>query len=119
MLDTPSPDSASRRPDDRWGRGVDIAFAIWSLVLSYAMFVMAGYETVPYHILFVSFAAVYGFRAWPLGVTVGVLGAIVATTGGILVLHWRQDLLPSDELFEIVLMPMILGAMVWHARRRF
>jgi signal transduction histidine kinase len=119
MLDTPSLDDTPRRPAYRWGRGVDIAFFAWALVLLYAMFVMAGYETVPYHILFVSFAAVYGFRSWPLGVTVCVLGAIVVATGAILVLHWYQEMLPSDELFEIVLMPMILGAMVWHARRRF
>jgi signal transduction histidine kinase len=118
MLDTPSPGEAPRRSDDRWGHGVDIAFTAWTLVLLYAMFVMEGYETVPYHILFVSFAAVYGFRTWSLSITVAVLGAIVVTTGAILVVHWRQQTLPTDELFEIVLMPMILGAMVWHARRR-
>jgi signal transduction histidine kinase len=43
---------------------------------------------------------------------------MVAATGAILVVHWQQELLPSDELAEILLMPMILGAMVWHARRR-
>jgi signal transduction histidine kinase len=118
MLDTPSPGDASRRPDDRFGHGVDIAFAAWAVVLVYAMFAWEGYETVPYHILFVSFAAVYGFRTWSLPITVAVLGIIVMSTGAILVLHWKQDVLPSDELFEIGLMPMILGAMVWHARRR-
>ena len=118
MLDTPSPGDALRRPDDRFGQGVDIAFAAWALVLVYAMFAWEGYETVPYHILFVSFAAVYGFRTWSLRITVAVLSIIVIATGAILVLHWKEDVLPTDELFEIVLMPMILGAMVWHARRR-
>jgi signal transduction histidine kinase len=118
MLDTPSPDDAPRRPDDRWGRSVDITFTVLALALLYAMFVMEGYETVPYHILFVAFAAVYGFRAWSLRITAAVLGSIVAATGAILVVHWQEDLLPSDELAEIILMPMILGAMVWHARRR-
>jgi signal transduction histidine kinase len=119
MLDTPSPGDAARRPDDRFGgHGADIAFTALTLILLYAMFVMQGYETVPYHVLFVSFAAVYGFRTWSLRVTVAVLGVIVLATGAILVDHWRQETLPTDELFEIVLMPLILGAMVWHARRR-
>jgi signal transduction histidine kinase len=118
MWDTPSPSEARSAPATPWQRGVDIAFVAWVAVLLYATFVMEGYETVPYHILFVSFAAVYGFRVWSLGVTVFALLAIVASTGIIFFVHWQHDQLPADELFEIGLMPLILGAMVWHARRR-
>jgi signal transduction histidine kinase len=114
----PSPGDLPAGRADRWGPWVDLAFVAWAVVLMYAMYRMPGFETVPYHILFVSFAAVYGFRIWSLRVTVAVLGAIVVGTGAILVYHWHQDLVADDELSEIVLMPMILGAMVWHARRR-
>jgi two-component system, OmpR family, sensor kinase len=119
MWDTPSPSEATTPRTRAWGAAVDIAFACITVVLLYATLVMQGYETVPYHILFVTFAAVYGFRVWSLPITVGVLGAIVVGTGIIFYEHWRNDELPGDELFEIVLMPAILGAMVWHARRRF
>jgi signal transduction histidine kinase len=118
MWDTPSPyDVTTVRPRKRW-TGVDVLFGAWVVVLLYATFVMEGFETVPYHILFVSFAAVYGFRVWSLGITTAVLGAIVASTGIIFYLHWDLGKMPADELFEIGLMPLILGAMVWHARRR-
>lgn len=118
MLDTHSPCDVPTGRTDRWGRRVDIAFAIVAAALLYAMSLMQGYETVPYHIIFVTFAAVYGFRIWSLDVTVAVLSSIVVGTGAILVIHWMNGRLPADELSEIVLMPMILGAMVWHARRR-
>jgi signal transduction histidine kinase len=118
MWDTPSPSEARIAPATAWQRGVDLAFIAWAVVLLYATLEMEGYETVPYHILFVSFAAVYGFRVWSLRVTVFALFAIVVSTGVIFVLHWKHDQLPADELFEIGLMPLILGAMVWHARRR-
>jgi signal transduction histidine kinase len=119
MWDTPSPYEAETPPSRSWRSAVDIGFAAWATLLLYATFVMQGYETVPYHVLFVSFAAVYGFRVWSLPVTTAVLGAIVLLTGLIFLQHWREDELPGDEMFEIALMPLILGAMVWHARRRF
>lgn len=119
MSDTHSPSDPEAPPAHRWARGVDIAFALWTAGLLLATLLMDGYETVPYHIVFVSFAAVYGFRAWSVPVTVFVLGSIVVATGLIFYAHWARDTLPGDEMFEIVLMPAILAAMVWHARRRF
>lgn len=119
MSATRSPSEAAASGGRPWRLGVDLAFAAWTGLLLYATLVMHGFETVPYHILFVSFAAVYGFRVWSLAVTIAVLGGIVATTGVIFYLHWVDGQIPGDEMFEIVLMPAILGAMVWHARRRF
>lgn len=118
MWATPLPFDPSAGSGDRMARRVDLAFSVFAVGLLYTMFVLPGYETVPYHILFVSFAAVYGFRIWSLRVTVAVLGGMVVSTGAVLVDHWAEGELPTDELFEIVLMPLILGAMVWHARRR-
>ncbi len=121
MSATPSPSELSRGSGEsggRWGLAVDIAFAATTVLLLWAMFVLQGLETVPYHLLFVCFAAVYGYRAWPLPITVGVLGSVIASTGGVLIWHWHDGDLPADELFEIGLMPLILGAMIWHARRR-
>jgi signal transduction histidine kinase len=119
MWDTPSPSDPATARERRTARVVDVGFAAWSVFLVWATYAMEGAETVPYHILFVSFAAVYGYRAWSLPVTSAVLGAIVVATGLVFVVHWEDGQLPPDELFEIGLMPLILGAMVWHARRRF
>jgi len=118
MLVTPSQSDQLATGLRPWQLGVDITFAASTVLLLYATLVLRGYETVPYHLVFVSFAAVYGFRVWSLGVTIAVLGAIVAATGAIFLIHWQEGRMPADELFEIGLMPLILGAMVWHARRR-
>ncbi len=119
MSATPSLSEVAATRSPRWRLGVDLTFAAWILALLYATLVMDGYETVPYHVLFVSFAAVYGFRVWSLAVTIAVLVAIVLATGVIFYMHWAEGRIPGDELFEIALMPAILGAMIWHARRRF
>ncbi len=100
------------------GRGVDVGFALTALLLLAAMVALDGAATVPYHVMFVVFAAVYGYRTWPLPVTVLVLGAVILSTGSVLFADWRAGEIPGDELFEIVLMPLIVGAMIWHARRR-
>ena len=104
----------SRRVDHT----VDFAYAVLVLVLVLAMAASVGYETVPYHVIFVVFTVVYGFRIWSVRTTASVLGAISVATGAVFVWHYVQGQVPADELTEIVLMPMILVAMVWHARRR-
>jgi signal transduction histidine kinase len=100
------------------GLAADVAFVVVVITLLFAMYRMHGYETVPYHVIFVSFAAVYGFRMWSLPVTIVVLVTIIVATGAVLVTRWAEGMMPVDELSEIVLMPLILGAMIWHARRR-
>jgi signal transduction histidine kinase len=111
--------TAVGRPSKSLGVIVDVVFTIFCLTMIIAMAVSDGYETVPYHLVYVAFAAVYGYRIWSLTTTVVVLLALGLGTGGVLVSHYLQGTLPGDELAEVVLMPMILVAMVWHARRRY
>jgi signal transduction histidine kinase len=99
-------------------RAVDLAYAALVVVLIVAMAASVGFETVPYHVIFVVFTVVYGFRIWSVRITAIVLGLISAATGAVFLWHYAEGKLPADELTEIVLMPMILVAMVWHARRR-
>ena len=99
-------------------RSVDLGFAVLIGLLLAAMVLWENFETVPYHIAFVSLAVVYGFRAWSVPVTAAALLAISATTGLILVERYRAGAIDLEELSEIFLMPMILVAMAWHARRR-
>ena len=109
------------RPLPRWRSGVmvDLALLVFCLTMLGLMWVWSGAETVPYHFLFLSVALVYGFRVWPLAPTVGVILVITLLTGWIMYVHYRSGAIESvSELAEIVLMPALLGAMVWHARRR-
>ncbi len=83
-----------------------------------AMLLWEDFETVPYHLAFVALAAVYGFRVWSVRVTAAVLILLTAVTGIILVDLYFDEKVEIGELTEIVLMPMILVAMAWHAHRR-
>jgi two-component system, OmpR family, sensor kinase len=105
-------------PHRRRGLIIDFAFAWMALGFLWTMGHFNGYETVPYHLLFVTFTAVYGYRTWSLPKTLMVLGAMVSSTGAIMIYRWRNGDMPFDELFEIVLMPTILAGMIWHSRRR-
>lgn len=107
----------------RWGsprarRVTDASLALFSVLMIAAMFDSPGTETVPYHLLFLSVTIVYGFRVWPILPTAIAVGAVTLATGGILYLHYVQGYIDGPELTEVVLMPALLMAMVWHARRR-
>jgi signal transduction histidine kinase len=91
--------------------------AFWGAML-WGMYARPGQETVPYHLLFLSFTAVYGFRVWPLPTTLVVLAGLTLTTGWIMIDRYRAGEIDAPELAEIPLMPALVVAMAWHARRR-
>ena len=97
---------------------IDAIFVVGSLSGLLLMWRLGEAATIPYHLIFVLFAAVYGYRVWPLKVTILALVYLLLGTGGILITQWLQGLIDVNEASEAVLMPTILVAMVWHARRR-
>jgi signal transduction histidine kinase len=109
--------ATSSSPRSR-GRLVDLATALAVCVLLVVMVLMPAQETLPYHALFLWLTVVYGYRVWPIAPTLAVIGVVTLSTGAIFVDRWSSDLIETPELFEIGLMPALLLAMVWHARRR-
>jgi signal transduction histidine kinase len=82
------------------------------------MALLPGWETVPFHFIWVSLTVLYGFRVWKTRPTLGVLAVVMATTGYFIALEYRHGYQPLDELTEVPLMAAMFIAMVWHARRR-
>jgi signal transduction histidine kinase len=82
------------------------------------MWAFSGQETIPYHLLFVSLTLVYGFRVWPPRATWIVISVVTLATGTIFWRHIAAGVVSPEEMAEVVLMPMLFLAMVWHARRR-
>jgi signal transduction histidine kinase len=92
-----------------------VAFA----VANYAAMVAWPYwETIPFHFVWISLTLVYGFRVWPMRVTMVVLGSVMAFTGASIMLDAFTGIQEWGELFEVPLMAAMFVAMVWHARRR-
>jgi signal transduction histidine kinase len=91
---------------------------VFSVSMLAAMVALPGEETIPYHLMFLAVTLVYGFRVWPMAPTLIVIGAVTVVTGAIFWVHYLAGRIDAPELSEVPLMPMLLIAMVWHARRR-
>ncbi|HEV7204214.1 MAG TPA: HAMP domain-containing sensor histidine kinase [Jatrophihabitans sp.] len=91
-----------------------LAFALVNLAL---MFLLPGHETIPYHLIWASFALVYGLTVWSDAVAAVVFAIITAATGVPMILHAQAGYIDVDECSEIVLMGVIAALLMWHVRR--
>jgi signal transduction histidine kinase len=76
------------------------------------------WETIPFHVIWISLTLLYGFRVWSPLTTSLVLGAVVLATGASIMTDAFDGIQLWGELFEVPLMSAMFLAMVWHARRR-
>jgi signal transduction histidine kinase len=98
-----------------WVDAAWVAFSVASLV---AMLFFAHWETVPFHVIWISFTILYGFRVWAARPTLWVLGIVILATGAATGWGVLRQTQPLAELTEVPLMAAMFWAMVWHARRR-
>jgi signal transduction histidine kinase len=97
---------------------LDAAWAVFSAINLAAILAFPGWETIPFHIIWISFTLLYGFRTWATAPTLWVLGAVMATTAVGIGLDVMRGSEPVAELTEVPLMAAMFGAMVWHAQRK-
>jgi len=97
---------------------LDAVWAAFSVVNLLAIFAFEGWETVPFHFIWISFTLLYGFRTWAARPTLTVLGVVMATTAAAIGLDVARGTEPFAELTEVPLMAAMFLAMVWHARRK-
>lgn len=99
-----------RWPELTWG-----AFALANLVV---IVLLADWETIPFHFIWVSLTILYGVRVWSARTTALLLAAVMLATGSALFVAVTRADEGFDELTEVPLMASMFLAMVWHARRR-
>jgi signal transduction histidine kinase len=99
-------------------RWIDVAWVLFSLANLAAMLLVAEWETVPFHFIWVSLTLLYGFRVWKTRPTLAVLAFVMVLTGAFIWIGVQRDETPLGELTEVPLMAAMFLAMVWHARRR-
>ena len=100
---------------NRW---VEIAWAVFALANLVVIVGLVRWETIPFHLIWVSLTLVFGFRIWGLRTTLIVLGVVMALTAAALTFTVVRGHEHPDELAEVPLMAAMFLAMVWHARRR-
>jgi signal transduction histidine kinase len=82
------------------------------------IFMLSHWETIPFHLIWVSLTLVYGIRLWRLRTTMLVLLVVMAVTAAALAWSITRGHESPDELAEVPLMAAVFLAMVWHAMRR-
>jgi two-component system OmpR family sensor kinase len=99
-------------------RWIEVAWCAFAGANLAAMSIWPGWETIPFHFVWISLTLVYGFRVWRPPATALVLGAVFCTTGALILSDAFMGVQLWGELFEVPLMSAMFLAMVWHARRR-
>lgn len=97
---------------------LEITWAVFSTLCVVVVLVVSRWETVPFHLIWVSLTMLYGIRMWRSSTTALVLGVVIAATGaalGLAVVHEQETI---DEVTEVPLMASMFLVMAWYAQRR-
>jgi two-component system, OmpR family, sensor kinase len=95
--------------------------ALWGLFAAAniaVMVVFGSWEMIPFYLVWLSLALLYGFRAWSVTTTVVLVLAVMLVTGVALVRVLVQAGDGWDELAADPFMAGLFAAMAWHSRRR-
>jgi signal transduction histidine kinase len=98
-----------------------VAFAVLNLAAMLAIIEIRygqGWETVPFHFIYVSFTILYGFRAWRGRATLHGILFVTISTGVVTAYGIHRNWEEPPELTEVPLMTLMFVAMVYHVRRR-
>jgi signal transduction histidine kinase len=96
-----------------------VAWVGLSLVNLVAIAIWPSWETVPFHLISISFALLYGLRVWAADPMLWGISIVVITTLTGLALDVLRDVQSVEEAAEVPLMATMFVAIVWHANRKF
>jgi signal transduction histidine kinase len=97
---------------------LDVAWVALAIGCLAVMIASPSWETIPFHVIWISLTFLYGFRVWSISKTSAVLGGVAIATGASIMVDAFAGSQLWGELFEVPLMSAMFVAMVWHARRR-
>jgi signal transduction histidine kinase len=97
---------------------IELLWLAFAVVCYGAMIAWPRWETVPFHLIWITLTLLYGFRVWPIAPTMAVLGCVMLATGTLIAHDAMDGAALWEELFEVPLLAAMFLAMVWHARRR-
>jgi signal transduction histidine kinase len=96
-----------------------MAWVALSLLNLIAIATWPSWDTVPFHLISISFALLYGLRVWPADPMLWGISIVVITTLTGLALDVLHDAPSVEEALEAPLMATLFVAIVWHANRKF
>jgi signal transduction histidine kinase len=100
-----------------WPGWLDIAWVAVSLLNLAAILVFGHWETMPFHLIWISLTVLYGFRVWATYPALWVLLALMVAISAATVLDVWSGTAPLGGLTEVPLMTVMFLTVAWHARR--
>jgi signal transduction histidine kinase len=97
---------------------LEAAWALFAIANVAVIVGLSQWETIPFHLIWVSLTLLYGLYVWPSRTTTIILSVVVLVTGAALTWSVLRTGERFDEVTEVPLMAAMFGVMVWHARRR-
>jgi signal transduction histidine kinase len=102
----------------RTARRLELAWASLAVGCLGLMVASPTWESIPFHLIWISLTILYGFRVWSISKTSAILAVVAIGTGASIMSDAFNGSQLWGELFEVPLMSAMFLAMVWHARRR-
>lgn len=96
----------------------EIAWAVFAIACHAAMIIAPDWQTIPFFLIWISLALVYGLRVWEMRTTLFVLLLVTATSAATLSIDVMTEHQDWKMLYKVPLMGMLFLVMVWHARGR-
>ncbi|MGD0245022.1 MAG: HAMP domain-containing sensor histidine kinase [Streptosporangiaceae bacterium] len=96
----------------------DAAWAALVLLNLVAIVAWPSWDTIPFHLISIGFALLYGLRLWPADPVLWGLGIVIITTIAGISLDLLHDNEQIEEVAEIPLLAAMFVVTVWHANRR-
>jgi two-component system, OmpR family, sensor kinase len=98
-------------------RRFDLSVAAFVGACLALMVAAPGFQTVPFHWIWIGLTLLAGVRLWPVRATWVIVAVVGAATGAVMLIPGGAGQ-SAVEMTEIPLMAAVYLTMVWHARRR-
>ena len=97
---------------------VDAAWVALVLLNLVAIVAWPSWDTIPFHLISIGFALLYGLRLWSADPVLWGLGIVIITSISGISLDLLHDNEQIEEAAEIPLLAAMFVVTVWHANRR-
>jgi signal transduction histidine kinase len=97
---------------------LEIVWGLFAAANVVIVVLLRHWETIPFHLVWVSLTLLYGFRVWRPRTTAVVLSVVMVATGTALTWTVVRGHEHFDEVMEVPLMAAMFLVMAWHAQRR-
>jgi signal transduction histidine kinase len=99
-----------------WRYRIELLWVAFAIANFAAMVAWPSWRLVPFQLVWLSLTILYGFRVWPVRLTIAVLVCVMGATALAVGFSSMHDIKAWAKLYP--LMAALFVAMVWHARRR-